>query len=465
MFVSDSGPGYSGVTSLHRFAGTEKFPRCDTSIDNAVLTGPNKTVQIGEDEVSSPTTSGNFVDALPYRSTRTKIGSSGELTLRRVNKVIYDAPWRNTCFGAYQYRTYDLKYSHRFFDPSIIVGKRIWGAYSEFSDSDMAFVRNVAETKAKNSLRRGLTSLPMLFREREQTLKTMQSKSNLIIDIVMRRHNDDLQRYRKLRTKRDKIRFARAAAAQHLEVIFGIMPLIDDLQGLAEFMVQEEFTFVKGTGTHGITSTVKGKVASAASTKPEQAPPYGGGYSVQSRYSARCALRADITSKIGADAAQLGFAPLYTLYDAVPLSFVLSWFSNFGQWVGSMDPLVGANFRTGSTNVRRSVSSDLTLVGSFEKSTKRSSGRQHIDIYDAGGVVHKSESFVSDVRSVLDSEPDGEFEFYNNLSFYSMAASVSLAIQRKLKLPKRALSVSPFKYKGKKQVRNLPPIKWSKPNA
>lgn len=464
MLTSDTGPGYTGSSVAKRFGGTRSNPRCD-ALEPRKLVGPNKTIQVGEDIVSSPITAGNFVDATPYNSTRIKKQATGSITLRNVVKVVNNVePYRNTCNEAQSYTKNDIEYSHRFFNPASIVGTKVWGAYSEFSESDREFVRNIAVTKAKNSLRRGLTSLPMLYRDREQTLLTMKSKSEMIIDVVMRRHNTDLQRYRRLRTKRDKIRFARAVAAQHLEFIFGIMPLIEDLEGLAEYITQDESTFVKGSGTYGITSTVKDKLANPANIDFNRGPPYGGGYSVQSRYSARCSLRADIVSNIGADASKLGFTPLYTLYDVVPLSFILSWFSNFGHWIGSMDPLIGANFRTGSVNVRKSVSSDLTIVGDFHIETSGTSAQQ-TRIYDAGGSVHCSESTVRDVRTILTSEPDSEFELYNNLSFYSVMASVSLAIQRKLKLPKRVLSTSPFRYKGKKSVRNLPPIKWTKPNA
>lgn len=464
MFTSDTGPAYTGSSITKHFAGNEINPRCDV-LEPRQVVGPIRTVQVGEHITSSPTTAGNFIDATPYNSTRIKKGTAGSITLRKVIKVVNNVePYRNTCDKAQSYYGDNIVYNHRFFDPASIVGTRVWGAYSEFSESDREFVRNIAITKAKNSLRRGLTSLPMLYRDREETLKTMASKSAMIIDVVMRRHNDDLQRYRRLRTKRDKVRFARAVAAQHLEFIFGIMPLIDDLQGLAEFITQEESTFVKGSGTHGITSTKKGKLANPARDDFDRGPPYGGGYSIQSRYSARCSLRADIVSNIGADASKLGFTPLYTLYDMVPLSFILSWFSNFGHWIGSMDPLIGANFRTGSVNVRRSVSSDLTIIGDFHEELRPGQVHQH-RIYDASGSVHCSESTVIDVRTVLTSEPDSEFELYNNLSFYSVAASVSLAIQRKLKLPNRVLSTSPFRYKGKKSVRNLPPIKWTKPNA
>lgn len=461
MLTTDSGPGYTGTIVNRRFAGSKLSPRCDV-VQDTKLTGPVRTVRVGEEIISSPTTSGNFVDATPYKSTRLKKAASGAISLRRVDKHIHSStPYRNSCKGAQVYASYDFVYNYRFFNPTALVGPDKWAKYTEFSDVDKRFVRNIAVTKAKNSLRRGLTSLPMLYRERQETLRTMKTKSEMIIDVVMRRHNDDLHQYRKLRSKRDKTRFARAAAAQHLEVIFGIMPLIDDLQGLAEYVMQEETTFVKGTGTHGITATEKGRLAVKAVTDYSRSPPLGGGYSVQSRYSVRCALRADITSSIGADAAQLGFSPLYTLYDAVPLSFVLSWFSNFGQWIGSLDPLVGAEFRTGSVSTRKSVSSDLTLVGTFQ----REGGAYDPRIYDASGIVHHSESFVDDVRTVLTSEPESEFELYNNLSFYSVTAALSLVIQRKLKLPKRVLKSSPFKYKGKKTVRNLPPIKWSKPNA
>lgn len=442
--------------------------------DKFYVFGSNGTNLSGEVFLSpSEALKGNHVDALPYWTKKLEYQApSGSVKFLFSKKIIRTSGSpaylaANVCDGATVNERAELSVNAEDIPWSRIVAipaltKDINSPIA--SHADINFARVMAETKAKNSLRRGLTNLPMMFAERAQTMKTIQTKSNAIIDVIKNRHKADFSRWTRIKGSRNKKLFAKRAAADHLELIFGILPLINDLQGLAEYATLPETTFVKGKGKHAAfqRETV---VKRHNSRMPGEDYFYLNGSSVTHfdlLHSFIVSLRADVTSQLGTKSQQLGFSPLYNLYDAVPLSFVLSWFSNFGHWIGSLDPLIGAEFRTGSVShlSRETVRTEFhgediqpysELPGATDVTQTFTQCRGSLEY-----VCRKTHT----TRTVLTSEPDSDFLFYNNMSLFSVGASISLAIQRKLKIPKRMMVNSPFKYKGRKTVKNLPPIKY-----
>lgn len=317
-------------------------------------------------------------------------------------------------------------------------------APSKVSADDKAFCKRFALLKAQAALRNADASIPMMLKERAATVAMMKSYAGRSLDLIRRRQLADVKRWKSFakRPREQKKFLAQQIANEHLMFVFGLLPLIGELEGLAEHVTRDEHKFIKGRGRH----TKKLEESSA------QEHPYGHHTvtKIQDIYSVRCNLRADISMKVLAQAQQLGFNPLYTLYDFTPLSFVTGWFSNFNFWLKSLDPLYGSTFRTGSYSTRvQTVITKETHPWSTDRLTPKGNGSSF------GMKVH-------DVREPINSmPPTGAPEFYNNFSFFSVAASASLFVQRKVKLTQKAIGMKPFRYRSKKPA-YLPPITYKK---
>lgn len=251
-----------------------------------------------------------------------------------------------------------------------------------------------------------------------------------------------------------KKRFARKVANDHLELIFGWMPLLDDIASIVEYVNEPVRDFVRANGKHTIVRNTK---------EPGKGTLPGGGNFVSlthttERVGYRCALRATITGQLSNNFRQMGFQPVYSLYDAVPLSFVLGWFSNFNEWIGTFDPLYGVEFTTGSTNRKLSRT---VKVEAYGVSLPKEDTDNEYRYTRTNGKVEQYADFEHNERTVLTSEPDREFFLMNKLSMYSILASLSLVVQKKLRVAKPVFHRSPFVLKRRKNI-YLPPIKYTK---
>lgn len=306
------------------------------------------------------------------------------------------------------------------------------------------FCKRFALLKAQAALRSADASIPMMLKERAETVKMMKTYAGRGLDLIRRRQLADVKRWKSFsrRPSEQKKFLAQTIANEHLMFVFGLMPLLSELEGLAEHLTRDEHMFIKGKGRQS--KRVKGSSSKA------EAHAFHTVTKTEYLYSVRCNLRADISMKILADAQRLGFNPLYTLYDFTPLSFVTGWFSNFNFWLKSLDPLYGSTYRTGSFSIREQVKLERETHGwATDTITPKGNGNSFaISTYD--------------VRETIPSEPPtGSPEFYNNLTFFSVAASASLFVQRKVKLTQKAIRMKPFRYRAKKPA-YLPPITYRK---
>lgn len=401
---------------------------------------------------------GDKIVALPYWNMVTEVSEPiGQFVRTRLVKNIDTNPvmlHRNVCKGAQTWNETEWTYpggSIRLPAPRVL-------QLPTFSPDDEHFVRKVAETKAVNKLRRGVASIPMVWFERAATIENMRTRLDNLVDIAVNRQKSDLAGYRKIKGKNARKRFAKKVANDHLEMIFGWAPLLQDLEGLVEYINEPARDFVRANGKHSMirTSTIKGEHIGKLNL-----PDYNYVQKTHESLGYRCALRADITSRLSNNFRQIGFQPVYTAYDAVPLSFVLGWFSNFGSWIGTFDPLYGVEFRTGSTN-RRSQTVVITTAYGTDREADFSPGSFIND--KTNGKMEQEHRVLRNDRTPLQHEPDREFFFMNNLSIYSVLAGLSLAVQRKLKIARPLFEKSPFQLKkGKRRpTRNLPPIQYRK---
>lgn len=369
---------------------------------------------------------GNHVDALPYWS----------------RKITATVPyWEASSISKWgQCDRYEKKGDGRTFTGISMSELALKG----ITKDEKEFCKRFALLKAQASLRSADASIPMMLKERAATVAMMKSYAGRGLDLIRRRQLADVKRWKSFRNRPAEQRkfLAQTIANEHLMFVFGLMPLLSDLEGLAEHVTRDEHMFIKGRGRQT-------KKVEEVSTKAD-----GHAFHTVTKkeyvYSVRCNLRADISMKVLADAQRLGFNPLYTLYDFTPLSFVTGWFSNFNIWLKSLDPLYGSTFRTGSFSTREQVTLNRETHGwATTTVTPKGNGSSFaLSVYD--------------VREGISSEPPtGSPEFYNNFTFFSVAASASLFVQRKVKLTQRAIRMKPFRYRSKKPA-YLPPITYRK---
>lgn len=439
--------------------------------------GPRVRVDAGPIDVSkiprqtesnAGITLGNRVDALPYWS-------------ERLN-VTVDPRQRDIAYGVglsrFPFPPGDVCISPGSSGSETIVRNKYstdpfeWAPMPEFdlprvSPAELEFLRGMADTRALASLNKAMANLPMLFKERRETIRMAAGKAGMLADAARSIQQRDFSRYRKA-AKKDRRRIARDIANEHLEAIFGWLPLIAEVEGAMDYIAQERYEFIKGRGSHVIADNVDVHVS---------APVYGwdewhGAYrevaradvtGVQRRLKGmRTNLRMDITSAFAGDARQLGFEPIASFYDMVPLSFVSGWISNFDAYVRTLAPLIGLEFRTGSRNLRRETFLDV-------------SGRimeQNPPVYPAPwkawvedrdrSVTLLTGSRTRDDRSVVDKLPTASLHWDLDVGLYEATAAASLLIQRKLKPLQRAIGVKQFRYKGSKP-KWLPRIRYRKP--
>lgn len=320
-----------------------------------------------------------------------------------------------------------------------------------FTSAEREKVRNFSETKAKAKLRAGLINAPLLIAERAQTIGMIAERVGDIARIATSVQKRDLSKWKRLKSAKSKRAFAQKAASSHLELIFGWLPVIDEIMGAIELITEERRNFIIGRGKYSMVKELPNTVKHHESpwTISDQVKldptPFVSLTKARTVYSARTSLKCDITMMIASDMRKMGFNPLYSLYDLTPLSFISGWVSNFNNWVQSCDPLIGATYRTGSTSLRTTE----TVLRECHPRDAQFSG-------------HGKASWdkIRTDRVVLSSEPESTFGFHNNLSFYSVTAGISLYLQRRLKPLTKALAVKQFRYRSPKKI-NLPPIKYT----
>jgi len=342
----------------------------------------------------------------------------------------------------------------------------------EVSAADLDFCQRLADTKALANLNRSLVNLPMLFKERKETLRMMGEKVSGMAKVARDIQDRDAATWRKLKSRASKRNAAREISNRHLETIFGWLPLIGEIEGALEFAQMPSLDFVRARGTYNLPLG-----DSDVHTRSEVLLPYGisslngnlperlgavvsKGFEMRT-LSVRTALRYDLEIGIAADARLLGFEPIATFYDMVPLSFVSGWFSNFDAYVRTIAPLIGLQFKTGSRNRRVralwEASASFEPVMPLETSDLRKAWETVPELF--GSVIARKED---NIRVKLTQPPEASLLWNVDVGLFEVAAGVSLAVQRYLKPLQRLIKQKPFRYRGPRP-RNLPSIRYRRP--
>lgn len=398
----------------------------------------------------APLVKGDHVHALPYwaeKVTSVIPACSGELRL-----ATYMPPGVQPSFGYPEHRegwTLTQRVWHLDGDfggylPWEVPAIRTW------SDAELTFLKKAADTKALAGAKRASLNLANIIRERRETLEMIKGQVSSIARSAEQLQRQAVNEWRDA-TGRNRGRTAQKWANRHLEVVFGMLPLMADIEDAVKVFSQEAIvTHIKTRGTHSTEVADKVDESFVLTSFPGcdgagywDAPrAYRKGQRVQ-RLSVRTALRFEITEQWLQGAVDKGFSPVGFAFDAVPLSFVSGWISNFDQWVRTLEPLFGLEFTTGSRSVKRSADAN-----------------GHVSVFPVQSVdrplvmplrIPTGEYALQRVRwdrEALSALPDSSLQWQNNLDWFSVTAGISLAVQRYLKPLKRLLKEKQFEYKA-----------------
>lgn len=328
------------------------------------------------------------------------------------------------------------------------------------SAAQWKFCQEMANTKARAKLNKALVSLPLLFAERKQTLEMIGRNVKSMGQLALAAQQRDLAKYKKAIGRLNKRRVAKDSADRHLELIFGFLPLMDEVEGLAEFLALPNLDFIRADGLHGIET---GEVSLLGETlvkwphsDQSEGPNNVGNIAkiyrsglVTKRASVRVALRYKLDTQLAGDARRLGFEPIGAAFDLYPLSFVVGWFSNLDHYVKGLAPLVGVEFVTGSENRRRKVvGSEATAIAPYPTQPLYGMTRVWTKQPTGTDVTSRSVKMLDDVRTVLTAPPELSLHWDVDVGLYEATAGLSLLIQRYIKPLKRLTKQKTFRYRG-----------------
>lgn len=400
----------------------------------------------------SPVVHGDRVHALPYY--RTIIGElvvTGDLS---VKSQVGRFPPNHGCTGKIAPETYDGSVWGGSLAPNITLGHR-------FPDpSTMEDMVAIATTKALANARRSFNNLPLLIAERRQTVQligTLLRRLNLKTLVTQR---ESILRYLRTAHSRRK-QVARDIAGEHLAFLFGVLPLVQEIEGLVEQLAASKSAVITGRGRmafddpsfeasydRAVRVSVPGVNLDVPVTiRPEK----------HTRHSARVSLRYAIDIEGLQGLRDNGFNPIATAYDLIPLSFLSDFVSNTGQWLRAYDPMFGATFVTGSISTWFEWREGYELAGS----SIGSPANWFRNWTESVGSCHVYRSGKRMVRTVLSSEPDPSWRMVNTVTLAKAVTGVSLAVQRFVKPTKAAIKQRPFRYKGPRP-KYLPKVRYRK---
>lgn len=327
-------------------------------------------------------------------------------------------------------------------------------------DADLDdFLSGASVTKALANARSGYNNVPLLIAERRQTIDMITKRSRQIVDVVKHEQTDAIERYLKTRKSQRRL-VAHDIASRHLEVLFGVLPLIGEIEGLAEQLAAEKSIFITGRGRmRNVAETSGPAVETQRNIGINENRNYLAVFANVRKVETRNASsRTSLRYKVDIDAFQKlrdnGFNPIATAYDLVPLSFLSDFVSNLGSWLRAYDPMFGCEYLTGSTTILYEDTVDNVVSGMH-----RVNGFWTIDTSLVGSVSQAGRYYR---RIVHASAPSPTLQWQNNLTPGKLATAAAIAVQRYLKPVRALLKVREFRYRGPRP-KFLPPIRYRRP--
>lgn len=398
-------------------------------------------------DTRSPVLHGDRVHALPYtRRIIEAIKGNGTLDFsRKTGKTSHylcapmDKGWRNHVEGSIAASPFVGSME----DPDLVPPSDVLRKLSE-----------LATTKALAKAREQINNLPMLFAERKQTVEMIARRGREAGVAGLEAQRDALRRYRRA-SFRDRRRIARELANSHLELLFGWLPIIAEVEAAAEHLSKD---FHARFTVRGRQALITDEPWDERAIWKNISQPFGTtnipvirATKHWRKLSARCSLTYEVDAEGFRLMRRLGFNPLSTGFDLVPLSFLANFASNVQTWLAAMDPLIGATYVTGSIS---------TWVE--DEPRVRISGRSHTDngqvVSTSGEVLYQRRGLTVN-RSVLSTEPSASLHWVNNMTWAKAVTILALGVQRYIKPLRTAIRARPFRYKGPRP-KWLPPIEY-----
>lgn len=425
-----------------------------------VMTKPRPT-PVDTVERQDPPVQGDYVLALPYWSRTHKSTAYGD------GIVPYIAQWNNTALvgnvippqtcsaqqqvGGLTHGQFDV-WGYCATPPTLVVPQ---GTAAQWQ-----FCEHMADTKARANLNKGLINLPLLLAERKETAELIGTNVKRMATTVRDVANRDLRRIRKLTKRADKRTVARGIANEHLSLIFGLLPLIDEVEGAVELLEKPRLDFIRSRGIFNMILSEAAIDSTAAVTVPSNISCMNNAGRVatvtskgvsRSNISVRTALRYKLHSQLAQTGRHLGFEPIGAAFDLIPLSFIVGWFSNLDDYIRALAPIIGADFETGSRNRRQrhTVDYSITVHPSAPGSIYGSPTR-----FVSAPMLREPNMYLAekrhDTRFVLSAPPETNLHWDVDVGLNEIAAGLSLTIQRYVKPLKRLAKAKEFRYKASK---------------
>jgi hypothetical protein len=332
----------------------------------------------------------------------------------------------------------------------------------EFNDDDLATI-GIANVKALANLNSSLVNLPLLIAERKQTFSTIRKHGAFVAQKVSSARNSAEAMMRNTKTAAGRRAVGQAIANEHLALVFGLLPLIDEVKGAVEIFMSLDSEIMTARGRQAFTADTV-EESTDFPDLPLTAVHFGRPWfdktvRTHSRKSARTSISVSVDLRPAQGLRDWGFNPLAAVYDFIPLSFLVGWVSNLDTWVRSLDPAVGVTFLRGNmTTWRETVQHTELALHNVAHILPNGSGFTQTGELSGGDSMGR----VLEVnRNRLDTYPIRSLHVYNNLSWGKAVTGLALAVQRFYKPLKGARIPRQFRYKGPRP-KYLPNIKYTK---
>jgi hypothetical protein len=337
--------------------------------------------------------------------------------------------------------------------------------------------RTIAGNSAVSNVKAQKVNLSMAFAQRKESLSLIKNgmlKTAQALSAIARKDWKALSRAigeshharrRNLKAREELLdqlrKSSKNVSSKYLATIFGLSPLISDVQGLIDEVVSDPrpLEFV-ATGRFKQVVEVSRAIQGpwiAWGTLPTYGP--NRNYTTKSYASSRCFLRYRVDSKALQDMARLGLInPGYTLWDYLPWSFVIDWVVNIGQWLNTLDADAGLTFITGCYS-EQIVHETTVVIDPFSLESTSGSPPVTKQVVSAGYTPGFKNSKTFE-RYPINAPISTVLQFKNPFSIFTAAASIALALQ--MQNIKRSIRPREFSYRAPRS-KDLTPIRWVKP--
>lgn len=333
-------------------------------------------------------------------------------------------------------------------------GDIAWGYTPNCAKPNLS--RNKAVIQALNRLGDVKVNLGILYAERAETLGLLSTYGKRLASLYSAFQRRDIGAWRRL-TKTTPKQAAKQIANEGLAIQFGVMPIINDINGLIELMHEKSGTrkYAKVSGKdRDITTNVVEVVVDN--------PISGGDYMlVENKTVWKSGLKAHLTFTVDYDDLyrnlnRLGvFNPLSVAIDAIKWSWVVEWFISINGWAKSLTADVGCKFVTGCISTLDEAVVSERVIGTW---VHPAVGPRDSDPI-VGGSGASSTKWMN--REVLLDVPFTVPYLKNPLGWFQALATLALVVQRLDTSSGIKRKPKQFRYRPPKS-RRLSPINYVK---